>query len=112
MIICNYCGKMEASIFTPEGIGSCPRCTQHFNTCNVCMNSIKPCEFETNPSPIPKTITKVVQKGNMRAQVEIDNPDRIEAFCLTCPCWCDGCGRFSGTCGNYDEYVPSPTPDE
>jgi hypothetical protein len=112
MTICNYCGKAEASIFTPEGIGSCPRCTQLFNTCNVCLNSVKPCEFETNPSPIPKTITKVVQKGNMRAQVELDNPDRIEAFCLTCPCWCDGCGRFSGTCGNYNEYVPSPTPDE
>jgi hypothetical protein len=73
---------------------------------------VRPCEFETNPSPIPKQIQKTVRQGNVQMQTVMDNPERIEAFCHKCPCWCDACGRYDGTCGNYNEYTPSPTPDE
>lgn len=109
---CNYCGQAPARIINTNGTGACDRCAQLFGTCHLCLNSVRPCEFETNPSPIPKQIQKTVRQGNVQMQTIIDNPERIEAFCHKCPCWCDACGRYDGTCGSYNEYTPSPTPDE
>ena len=111
---CNYCGQQPATIINPEGTGACSRCAQAFNTCNLCMNSLK-CEFETNPSPLPKQVSKIIRQGNMVMQTVIPNPERIKVLCVSCPCYSEDpfiCKRaVAGTCGNYNEYIPNPSPE-
>ena len=116
---CEYCGRENPQyILTRYAedriVLTCPNCAQFFNTCRLCSHA-QFCEFETNPSPLPKQVQQTIRQGNMIAQTVVRNPDRIKAFCFECPCWntenqC--CGREFGTCGRYDEYVPlGPSPN-
>ena len=114
---CDYCGRenIHAPIVVPIEYSDpklmCDQCFPYCNTCGLC-NQVQYCEFETNPSPIPKQVQQTIRQGNMVAQTVVRNPERIQAFCVPCQCWntenqC--CGREFGTCGNYNEFVP-PTP--
>jgi hypothetical protein len=107
-LLCNYCGLKPARIINPEGTGACEQCAPFFNTCYLCTNNAL-CEFETNPSPIPKQVQQVIRQGNITAQAVIRNPEREEAFCTACTCWNGYCSRQFGCCGNYNEYIPNPT---
>lgn len=112
---CNYCGRenpqLILNLFDGDRILTmCPNCAQYCNTCGLC-NHVRYCKFETNPSPLPKQVQQVIRQGNMQIQTVVKNPERIQAFCTTCPCWntenqC--CGREFGVCGKYDEFIPSP----
>ena len=111
---CNYCGQYPAQVINPEGTMACNRCAGLFNTCHLCLNSTK-CEFETNPSPLPKQVQQTIRQGNAQIQTIIKNPERIDLCCPSCPCWniADACcNREFETCGNYNEYMPSPNPHE
>lgn len=113
---CNYCGRDEANILCLRDevcYFMCDQCAQYCNTCGLC-NQVRYCEFETNPSPIPKQVQQTIRQGNMVVQTIVKNPERIQAFCVPCQCWNSEnqcCGREFGTCGRYDEYVPE-TPNE
>lgn len=115
LLNCNYCGRQPASIINQNGTGACPNCAQAFNTCNLCTHSLS-CRFETDPSPLPKQVQQTIRQGNMIMQAIIPNPERIKLCCPGCSCYSEdpfACWRHvAGTCGNYNEYIPSPTPDE
>ena len=116
---CNYCGRENPcfiiTVFnddTPTAM--CPNCAQYIGTCSLCPNGVK-CEFETNPSPLPKQVQQTIRQGNMVAQTIVRNPERVKAFCTDCQCYnidLSACSRQFGTCGKYNEYVPSPKPVE
>lgn len=111
---CNYCGQMPITVLNEDGTGACARCASLFGTCSMCLNSIN-CEFETNPSPLPKQVMQTIRQGNMVVQTVVPNPERIKAFCTSCHCYNADppmCLRQFGTCGKYNEYTPSPQPVE
>jgi hypothetical protein len=110
---CNYCGQYPALIVNPNGTMACKRCAGLFNTCHLCLNSTN-CEFETNPSPLPKQVQQTIRKGNVQVQSVVKNPERIQLCCTSCHCWnAEGyCNREYLTCGNYNEFIPSPISDE
>ena len=116
---CNYCGRENPQlVFTffneNHPVSACPNCAQFYNTCRLCTNNAS-CEFETNPSPIPKQVMQTIRQGNMVVQTAVPNPERTKAFCTDCGCYSTDppmCLRQFGTCGKYNEYIPSPTPVE
>lgn len=99
---CDICGKpiVTSSFLQQDDEGNwvkiCNQCNNLLNTCQLCTCA-HVCEFETNPDPMPKTIVKTIQQGNMVMQTQIKNPDRIAKFCYGCPCWMgdgiDACGK-------------------
>ena len=58
----------------------CTTCGSKMNTCETCKE-ISKCDFETNPSPIEKTINKQVRQGNMIMMTTVKNPKRIDETC-------------------------------
>ena len=76
----------------------CSSCSELFKTCQTC---VAPCEFETNPDPMPKVVMKTVRQGNMQIQAQVMNPDRVNKFCPDCGCYDKefGCKRqFNVAC--------------
>lgn len=111
---CNYCGQAPVKVINENCTGACERCASLFGTCSMCLNGVN-CEFETNPSPMPKQVMQTIRQGNMVMQTVVPNPERIKAFCTNCSCYGIDppmCLRQFGTCGQYNEYIPSPTPVE
>ena len=114
---CNYCGRDGARILYLRDevcYFMCEQCSQHCNTCGLC-NQVRYCEFETNPSPIPKQVQQTIRKNNVQVQTIVKNPERIQLCCTSCHCWntAEGyCNREYMTCGNYNEFIPSPISDE
>lgn len=107
-IPCDYCGRSVSSIVDQEGNCSCVECYQRFYTCYMCDHAVT-CEFENNPSPIPKQIQQTVQRGPMIMQTVIKNPDRVKAFCFPCKCFDQDeliCLREDNWCKNYKENAP------
>ena len=85
----------------------CKGCKEHFGSCGVCSKSTA-CDFETNPSTIPKAVMKSFQQGNMITQTQIKNPARIDLTCrINCECFSEefGCLRENGTCGKYEGAI-------
>ena len=70
----------------------CARCAELLKTCQACS---APCEFETNPDPMPKVVMKTIKQGNMVMQAQVMNPDRVNKFCPNCFCYDEdnGCKR-------------------
>ena len=105
---CDICGKVVPdSMFTQKSDGSwiriCKNCQSKSGTCGGCSKS-STCDFETNPSPIPKAVQKRIQQGNQIMVTTIKNPSRIDVTCrINCPCFSEefGCCRELNTCGNY-----------
>lgn len=105
---CAICGNQvttKNSIFC-EGQYFCLECYSALNTCHTCVYGNR-CEFNTNPSPIPREKMVIHRDGNMVVQTMSPNPDRIKTFCMECKCYCDeknniACNKFTAlTCSNY-----------
>lgn len=65
----------------------------------------KTCDFETNPSTMPKIVQKVIQQGNMQMATQVRNPEREKITCAAgCKCYNEtyGCSRQDNLCINYD----------
>lgn len=109
---CAICGgSPEVPIFSGDGSFLkylCNRCSQIPKQCGLCVYA-QTCPFETDPSPLPKTVVKTIQQENMIAQVQIKNPSRIEVTCRSqCLCFSEefGCLKENHICGNYVERNP------
>ena len=106
---CNYCGKPASTVVDSEGNCSCVNCYQQFYTCRMCENGSM-CEFETNPSPLPKVVVQTIRQGPVTMQTQVKNPQRIEEFCQKCLCWNSEenyCGKEDGWCKKYHEVYPA-----
>ena len=106
---CDICGQIDPnSVLTQKSDGSwiriCKNCQSKSGTCGGCSKS-STCDFETNPSPIPKAVQKRFQQGNQIVVTTIKNPSRIDVPCrINCPCFSEefGCCREYNTCSNFD----------
>ena len=82
----------------------CENCVSAIGTCRNCSNSTA-CDFETNPSPLPKAVIKSFQQGNMITQTTVKNEERVAITCAqNCGCFdheTSTCLREYGTCANY-----------
>lgn len=109
-----YCAKCGNIIPTPhyplthysDGTWkpTCENCLKLSGTCGGCSNSTT-CDFETNPSTIPKAVEKRFQQGSQIIVAQVKNPSRIESTCrVNCQCFSEefGCCREHNTCGNYE----------
>lgn len=110
LIYCERCKQIipNSAIYSKAADGSwkvyCKNCSSLSGTCGGCLKS-STCDFETNPSPIPKAVEKRFQQGNQIMITQIKNPDRIAISCkLNCSCFSEefGCCREFNTCGNYE----------
>ena len=95
---CDICGMIDPnSGFLQKSDGSlirwCKNCQSKSGTCGMCSKS-STCDFETNPSPIPKAVQKRIQQGNHIMVTTIKNPARIDVTCrINCSCFSEenGC---------------------
>lgn len=101
---CEYCNNViiDKSVIVPSSNSLhflCEKCALAINTCQFCKNSNK-CDFETNPSPIPKVIQKKIQQGPMIQVMQVKNPERIKITCEAgCPCYIyELCAKEYGNC--------------
>ena len=106
---CDYCGRIEQDCSILEATDGnwkrlCHDCRSKLGTCAMCKKSIT-CDFETNPSPIPKAVEKRFQQGNQIMVTTVKNEERIRETCRkNCKCFSEefGCLRENGTCGKYE----------
>ena len=87
----------------------CEECSKKTGTCFTCKMR-EECEFETNPSTIPKVIQQRIQQGPMTSIIQVKNPTRIEMFCKNCKCFDEvlGCLKENNCCGRWDScYINS-----
>ena len=107
---CEVCGRIDPNyvLFLNKDetgyIPVCSKCKALSGTCGGCSKS-STCDFETNPSPIPKAVEKRIQQGNQIMITQIKNPSRIDVTCrVNCSCFSEenGCCREYNTCGNFD----------
>lgn len=111
MRACDFCHRtlpVESVIYIDKDhtFYLCSQCVDLIGTCNTCGNA-ESCDFETNPSTLPKHITKVIQQGGMRGQIQERNPERIKITCAAnCKCWLPGigCCKQVKTCGNWEAF--------
>lgn len=108
IIYCELCGQPidYPTAIILDNYYICHQCKNFMGTCALCTN-VNKCDFETNPSPIPKVIQQQVRQGNMIAVTQVRNPKRIEITCKqNCPCFDSeiGCLREYNTCGQY-KYI-------
>ena len=109
---CDLCGQIDPnSVLTQSSDESwkrlCRNCIDKFGGCGGCKKSTE-CDFETNPSPLPKAVEKRFQQGNQIMVVTVKNPDRIEISCKkNCGCWDEnfGCLKENGCCGKYEDNL-------
>lgn len=105
---CQKCGikliRPVLDITNPDiPLTLCPECAQRMSGCYGCDNGNK-CEFETNPSPAPKTVQRQIQQGPMIQIIQVKNPDRIAQTCaVSCPCW----DRENNQCKKEHDYCDS-----
>ena len=105
---CENCGNLLLELgilFTHKGgyIEICNDCKRQRGTCKSCIE-LDTCDFETNPSSLPKYVMKEIRQGNMIAQQQIPNPERIRQTCQNgCKCWDEelGCLKQNGCCGSW-----------
>ena len=89
---CEICGRFIVGHSYLEEIDGvwrqyCGSCLKKLGTCALCERATI-CDFEQNPSPIPKTIQKQIQRGPMTAVTNIPNPERIRETCeKNCECY-------------------------
>ena len=85
-------------------VAVCGQCNSQLGQCRTCTNA-NVCEFETNPSPLPKVVQKTITQGNMQAVTQVMNPERVAITCENgCHCWDPnfGCSKQNrGTCQQY-----------
>lgn len=108
--ICDRCGQIELnSILSQSSDGTwkrlCKKCESLSGTCGGCSKS-STCDFETNPSPIPKAVQKRIQQGNQIMVTTVKNDARINETCAkNCECFdheTRTCCREYNCCKNYE----------
>ena len=107
--ICEVCGQVDPqALLTQKSdttwIHICHNCSNKSGTCGGCSKSTT-CDFETNPSPIPKAVQKQIRHGNQILVTTVKNEERIRETCeKNCGCFSQefGCLRENGTCGKYE----------
>ena len=107
---CGYCGSTGPHrFFEQDGTPICDHCMAASGTCAFCVQSTQ-CEFESNPSPLPKQVQKTIRQGNMVIQTVVQNPERIDITCRKlCKCFSEdlGCLKQFGCCGNQEDIKPN-----
>ena len=102
---CSICGNPVLSNGIIDGFHLiCRNCFSLLKTCQACRYGSL-CEFETNPSSIPKAINKQIRKGNMTAVTQVMNPERVRITCEKgCKCFDkkNGCLKQNGMCANCE----------
>ena len=87
---------------------TCDNCLKLSGTCGGCSKS-STCDFETNPSPLPKAVQKQIRQGNQILVTTVKNPSRIEATCKkNCDCWDEEnqqCSKEYGCCSKYTDNL-------
>ena len=110
---CDLCGQIDPnSVLTQITDGSwkrcCKNCESKFGTCGGCVKS-QECDFETNPSPLPKAVQKRIQQGNQIMVATVKNDARVAETCAkNCECFCQEtqtCLRENGCCGKYEDKL-------
>lgn len=85
---------------------TCENCLKLSGTCGGCSKS-STCDFETNPSPIPKAVQKRIQQGNQIIVTTVKNDERINETCAkNCECFdheTRTCCREYNCCRNYED---------
>lgn len=109
--ICEVCGQIDPNcVLTQKSDGSwiriCQNCLSKSGTCGGCSKS-STCDFETNPSPIPKAVQKRIQQGNQIMVTTVKNDERINETCAkNCECFdheTRTCCREYNCCKNYKD---------
>lgn len=105
---CETCGRQtEQQVLAPDGDSwhiLCPNCADQLNSCGFCKNAGK-CDFETNPSSLPKFVQKQIRQGPMISVTTEMNPERIRQTCEKgCDCFDAnfGCMRQFHYCERID----------
>lgn len=110
IILCNRCKRpLLDALIMADNDGTfgfyCKECVEAFSTCETCKHATE-CDFETNPSSLPKVVQKQIRQGNMVTVTQIKNPDRIEITCKNgCVCYDaeNGCRKhFNLKCDKYE----------
>lgn len=107
--ICEICGQpiITKTVIDITEKGElhylCEECSKKTGTCVACKMR-EECEFETNPSTIPKVVQQRIQQGPMTSIIQVKNPTRIEMFCKSCKCFDEefGCLKENGCCGRWE----------
>ena len=108
---CDVCGSPTLQQFlyknsNHELITVCADCVGKVNGCAGCQNGIH-CDFEENPSPLPKTVQKQFRQRNMITVTTVMNPERVLITCKNgCKCFNEenGCMRQFNYC-EKGEYI-------
>lgn len=107
---CDVCGQLDPNYFIRETseetyIRICKTCQSKSGTCGGCLKGSM-CDFETNPSPIPKAVEKRIQQGNQIMIITVKNEARIHETCAkNCECFDLEeriCCREYNYCKNYN----------
>lgn len=104
-IFCEYCNKplvTKLHVIPTKSVNHvlCPECSSLINTCQFCKSGNK-CDFETNPSNIPKIINQKTRQGNMVMTTQVRNPARVDITCKAgCKCYSEeyGCCKEFNNC--------------
>lgn len=88
---CETCGGItERQVLCPDSNKwhvLCPNCASQVNSCAFCKQGGL-CDFETNPSKLPKAIQKQECQGSFFAVTTVKNPERIAITCKNgCKCY-------------------------
>lgn len=87
---CAGCGGPILSATTYEHdtlICTCAECNANYGTCATCTKG-QSCDFMESDINLPKTTIQTVRKGNMVAQQQVPNPERIKETCVkNCACY-------------------------
>lgn len=84
---CIFCNTTENILLAQFNDETYPLCQGHYNalmSCQGCINS-QHCDFAADHSE-PQIVTKVIQQGNMRMQVQQKNPNLLDKHCKICKC--------------------------
>ena len=99
---CEICGNQIVNYIYDSGKIICGNCYEKLNTCLGCRHG-QHCQFEENPSPIPKVVMQTIRQGNSIMQMQVKNPERIKICCEGCACFeKEGCKRLFSICGEYN----------
>ena len=113
IITCAACGEvmLEPGVLmlnkNKSWITVCEHCSKKMKYCTTCVH-YQPCDFETNPVAIPKYVMKEIRQGNMIAQQQIRNPERIRQTCQkNCKCYREDleCLKQFNTCERWESIL-------
>jgi hypothetical protein len=108
---CEICGRIDPGyvLFLNKDetayIPVCSNCAKLSGTCGGCSKSFT-CDFETNPSPLPKAVKKSIQQGNQIIVTTVKNDERVNETCAkNCECFdheTRTCCREYNCCEKYN----------